>query len=138
MSDIVLSIRTKAAQFYPNTTVAEFNILTFTETSLTSNFCSSDASFSVFRKERAQTLNVVVLVASRTNRASSDVTINKTDDKECTWLEIVMNENPNLFIYNVYIPPNSTEEEYVKNSEAIGKWRTHILHSIFFAWICII
>ena len=123
----VHGLRTKSKDVYRNSATNQFEVYSLTETWLNDEICSSeyfDSSFNVFRKDRYQTGSALklgggVLIAVRSHITCSEVFIENSTSIECICVKLSLNNATNVFIFDSYIPPNSSKHIYQMHFNAV-------------------
>lgn len=123
----VRGMRTKSNKFYCNSSSSDYNVISLTETWLNKDHSSSeffDSTFNVFRKDRCETNSIHergggVLIAVRSNLICNQIMLSNTNDIECVCVKIMIGNNSSVYIYNAYVPPNSSPDVYASHSRAI-------------------
>lgn len=125
----VRGLRTKSTTFYLSTTDCNHDVIVLTETWLNSSHQSTEYfnnDFNVYRRDRtvhtrSNEFGGGVLIAIRSSLNSDQVLIPEADmniEFICTKIKL---KHKNIFIYGMYIKPNSTLETYEAHLHAIGK-----------------
>ena len=106
----------KHKRFFCTSSSYEYDIIILTETWLKKDILSAeffDNSYAVYRKDRNIKRGGGVLIALNNETfASEQIDIPNTDNLEYVCIKAITGSH-RMFIYNAYIPPNSSSEVYL-------------------------
>lgn len=123
----VRGIRTKSHSIYRETSMRDIDIYALTETWLHREISSSeyfDSTFNVFRRDRHEHSSSTargggVLIAVKSKLVCDNLPLPNASNIECICVKIILNRSTNAYIYNAYLPPNSSNEVYSAHVNAI-------------------